>query len=278
MRAHVRTGTLNIWACLTSFMSIEKTLVGSFPESSSPLGKAIREVVDLQLYYGIDLITDGEMRNNMIQYFEQIPGLERIGNGLRIVGKVEPIQRDKIDEFYKIIDYKTVKSFLQSMGKESAKTKITITGPMTLGTACASADINSTLEHYDLDDEKALYSDFSRALLPLAQRALNIGAHVQIDESLLSTGQVSLDSAKEILKDFTSRLPFFSIEEERVSCHVCGSIKSVTGLYDVLLGLEFPILSIGFSGEKEKENFDIISGESLEDACMQIRFILGKTE
>jgi 5-methyltetrahydropteroyltriglutamate--homocysteine methyltransferase len=246
-------------------MLIEKTVVGSFPRPDSPLEKAIREIVDLQLYYGIDLITDGELRSNMIQYFEQIPGLERLGDGLRIVDKIEPMERDKIDEFYKIKDYKTVKSILQGMGKETVKVKITITGPMTLGTACASADINSTLEHYDLDDEEALYSDFSRVLLPLAERALDIGAYVQIDEPLLSTGQVSLESAKKILKDFASSLPSFSIGEEKVSCHVCGSIKSVPNLYDVLLGLDIPILSIGFSGEKEKENFDVISRVSLEE-------------
>jgi 5-methyltetrahydropteroyltriglutamate--homocysteine methyltransferase len=246
-------------------MPIEKTVVGSFPRSDSPLEKAIREVVDLQLYYGIDLITDGELRSNMIQYFEQIPGLERLGNGLRIVEKIEPIERDKIDEFYKIKDYQTVKSILESLGKESVKIKITITGPMTLGTLCASTDINSTLEHYDLDDEEALYSDFSLALLPLAERAIDIGAYVQIDEPLLSTGQISLESAEKILKDFASSLPPFSIEEEKVSCHVCGSIKSVPNLYDFLLGLDIPILSIGFSGEKEKENLDIISKVSLEE-------------
>jgi methionine synthase II (cobalamin-independent) len=136
---------------------------------------------------------------------------------------------------------------------------------MTLGTTCALADIENTLEHYDLDEEEALYSDFSRALLPIAQRALDIGAHVQIDEPLLSTGQVSLDSAERILKDFASSLPPFSIEEEKVSCHVCGSIKSVPKLYDALLGLKIPILSIGFSGEQEKENLDIISKASLEE-------------
>ena len=246
-------------------MPIEKTVIGSFPKSNCPLERAIKEVVDLQLNYGIDLITDGELRSNMIQYFEQIPGLERFGDGLRIVGKIEPVKRDKIEEFCKIKDYRRVKSILEGIGEENVKIKITITGPMTLSTASASADINSTLKHYDLTDEKALYSDFSQALLPLVLKALDIGAYVQIDEPFLSTGQVSLDSAKDILKDFASRLPLFSIEEEKVSCHVCGSIKSVPGLYNVLLGLDIPILSVGFSGEKERENFDALSRESLEE-------------
>ena len=106
-------------------MPIEKTVVGSFPQSSRPLEEAIREVVDLQLAYGIDLITDGELRKNMIQYFEQIPGLERLDDGLKIVGKIEPIKRDKVDEFYKINDYRKVKSILESLGKENVKIKIT---------------------------------------------------------------------------------------------------------------------------------------------------------
>ena len=246
-------------------MPIEKTVVGSFPKSNSPLEKAIREIVDLQLYYGIDLITDGEQRSNMIQYFEQIPGLERHGDGLRIVGKIEPIEPGKTDDFYKIKDYKIVKSILQSPAKKTTKIKITITGPMTLGTSCALMDTETASEHYDLDDPTTLYSDFSHALLPLAQRALNIGAHVQIDEPLLSSGQISLTTAKKILKEFASSLPPFSVEEEKVSCHVCGSIKSVPDLYNVLLGFKIQILSIGFSGEKEKENLDIILKASLEE-------------
>jgi len=246
-------------------MPIETTVIGSFPKSDSSLEDAIREIVDLQLYYGIDLITDGEQRSNMIQYFEQIPGLERLSDGLRIVGKIEPMERDRIDEFYKINDYKRVKSILESRGKENVKVKITITGPMTLGTTCALADMESTLEHYDLDEEEVLYSDFSRALLPLVHRALNIGAYVQIDEPLLSTGRVSLESVKKILKEFALHLPPFSIEEEKVSCHVCGSIKSVPNLYDVLLDTDIPILSLGFSGEEEKENLEIISKVSLEE-------------
>jgi len=247
-------------------MPIETTVVGSFPKSKSPFEEAIKEVVDLQLHYGIDLITDGEMRGNMIQYYEQIPGLEKHGDGLRIAGKVEPLSQDRIDEFYRIKDYRAVRSTLASMGKEDVKVKIGITGPMTLGTICASTDIESTLKQYDLreGEEEELYSDFSNALWPVVKRALYIGAYVQIDEPLLSTQQVSVESARKVLEDFTSNLPSSSIKEERVLCHVCGSIKSVDGLYDVLLGQNIPILSLGFSGEKETENFDVISKASFE--------------
>jgi len=245
-------------------MTIEKTVIGSFPKSKSPLETALREVVELQLNYGVNLISDGEQRCNMIQYFDQIPGLEKHGNGLRIAGKIKPIAPDKLEEFYKIKDYRTVRAILKSLGKESTKAKISVTGPMTLGTICVSTDINSTAEHYNLDDEEALFADFSNALLPIVERALNIGTYVQIDEPLLSTGQIPLKTTIKILKDFSSRIPPKAIRDEKVSCHVCGSIKSVPGLYDALLGFDIPVLSFGFSGETEKENFEVISRESLE--------------
>jgi len=246
-------------------MPIETMVVGSFPKSKNPLEDAIREVVDLQLRYDIDIVTDGELRGNMIQYFDQIPGLERSGEGLRIAGKVEPAGRDEVDAFTKIEDYRLVKSILKTMGKEHVKAKVEITGPMTLGTICASTDVESTVKHYDLEEEEVLFSDFSSALLPVVNRALEIGAYVQIDEPLLSTGQVSVESARKILKAFASHLPSSSIDEGKVLCHVCGSIKSVAGLYDVLLSLGIPVLSLGFSGEKERDNFDVISRASFEE-------------
>ena len=110
------------------------------------------------------MITDGEQRCNMIQYFDQLPGTEKAGNGLKIAGKIKPINPDKLDEFYKIKDYRTIQSILKEKGKESTKTKISVTGPMTLGTICASTDINSTAANYNLDEEETLFSDFSNAL------------------------------------------------------------------------------------------------------------------
>ncbi|XHH09951.1 MAG: hypothetical protein ACFCUE_04800 [Candidatus Bathyarchaeia archaeon] len=245
-------------------MVIETTVVGSFPPLPiKPLEVAIKEIIQLQLCHNIDLISDGEQRNNMIQYFEQILGLEQFGDGLRIVGKVEPIKPAKLDEFYKITDFKTVKTILKDLCKD-VKVKISITGPMTLGTICASADINSTTANYNLDDEETLFSDFSQALLPIAQRLLELGAYLQIDEPLLSTGQIPLETAKTVLKKFVTQIPSSAIKEEKIICHVCGSIKSVPGLYEALLGLGIPVLSVGFSGDLERENFDVFSRDSLK--------------
>ena len=75
---------------------------------------------------------------------------------------------------------------------------------------------------------------------------------------------MKIENAKKILKDFTAKIPKGAIKEEKVSCHVCGSIKSVENLYEELLNLDIPILSFGFSGEAEKENLDIVSKPTLE--------------
>lgn len=246
-------------------MRLETTVIGSFPKQDKPLPEAIRDMVELQLQYGVDLVTDGEQRGGMIRYFEQVPGLDGAGGNLRIAQKVRPIPADILDEFYKIQDYQTIRQILQDTGRPAAKAKVTLTGPMTLGTICASNDIESASQHYNLDDEAALFRDFANMLVPIAKRALELGAYVQIDEPLLSTSKVTLQTAVAILKTFTAKLPKEAFAEEKISLHVCGSIKSISGLYETLLGLDFPILSLGFSGSDEKENLDLLTRASLEE-------------
>ena len=246
-------------------MPIETTVIGSFPKSKSPLEVAIRDTVELQLQYGINVITDGELRGNMIRYFEQIPGLERYSGGLRVAEKIKPMEQGKIDEFYKISDYKTVKSILKGLDREDVKVKIPFSGPVTLGTFCALGDMESTLQNYNLDNEETLYNDFSRFLLQIVERALCLGAYVQIDEPILSTGKVPIETAKKVLEDFTSHLPVSAIKDEKLNYHVCGSIKAVPNLYELLLDSDIPILSFGFSGDEEKENLEVISKKSFEE-------------
>jgi 5-methyltetrahydropteroyltriglutamate--homocysteine methyltransferase len=244
-------------------MLVETSVVGSFPKLDTSLEQAIMKVVNLQLEYGIDVITDGEQRGSMISYFEQLSGLEKAGDSLRIIGKVGPIDGE-LNEFHKIVDYKKVKAILASKSRDDIKIKITFTGPLTLGTICALTDTKSTEKIYDLADRRKLYFDFVAALLPLIIRALELGALVQIDEPLLSTGSIELGLTKEVLEDFFMKLPASFVSDERVSLHICGSIKNVPGLFDVLLGLPVLVLSLGFSGEKESENMDLISKKTFE--------------
>jgi len=240
-------------------MSIERTVIGGFPRpsSSDSLEEAIRGIVDLQLDYGIDVITDGEQRHNMIQYFGQIPGLDRTNGSLKIVKKIEPMKSP--ENFYKIADYHMVKSILAGLNRKDVAVKVTVTGPITLGFSCALGG----LKHYRNIRDERIYSDLSDALSPLAEKSIGEGAHVQIDEPGLSANYVSPKFAKKILNRFSSSLPDSALDEGKISIHVCGPIGDV--LRDELLELDIGILSLAFSGRRERGNVNMVSRRSLED-------------
>ncbi len=242
-------------------MKLLKTVIGSFPQREHTTAysheKAIQEVVELQLRYGIDIVTDGEQREDLIGYFEQIPGLKKIDKRLRIVGKIEPMENP--NEFYKILDSKLVRSYLERLNRNDVKIKIPITGPITLGVTSAIAG----LDYYRNILDQRIYSDCSEALTPLAEKALDVGAYLQIDEPGLSGGYVSPRIAGNILKEFFSFLPDTVIDEGRVSLHVCGAVRDV--FYNELLRLKVGIISLAFSGAHESKNIEVVSRESLEE-------------
>ncbi|MBS7623013.1 hypothetical protein KEJ39_04985, partial [Candidatus Bathyarchaeota archaeon] len=69
-------------------MSLRKTVVGSFPRLPFGIDQAIRAVIDLQLQAGMDIVSDGEQRADMITYFKEIPGLGRCAKGLAVDTKI----------------------------------------------------------------------------------------------------------------------------------------------------------------------------------------------
>jgi methionine synthase II (cobalamin-independent) len=188
----------------------------------------------------------------MITYFEQIPGLARGNRGLRVSGKIRPM--DDPDDFFKIKDYRLVHSILDDMKRRDVKTKITLTGPVTLGVTSAMGGLTG----YSNMRDPSLYSDCADALLPLAIRALEVGAHLQIDEPGLSA---RFESPK-YLERLLSSLPDSAIDEGRVSLHVCGAVGRV---FSELMGLSVNIFSFGFSRAQESKNIETISVEPLRD-------------
>jgi 5-methyltetrahydropteroyltriglutamate--homocysteine methyltransferase len=233
-------------------MGIERTTIGSFPRSEKPLEEAVRDVLDLQLRYGIDVVTDGEQRADMITYFEQIPGLSGGGRGLRVSGKIKPM--DDPNDFYKIRDFSLVESYLSTHKTHGIKGKITLTGPVTLGMTSAMGGLIG----YGNVRDPTLYEDCADALIPLAQRALDRGTHLQIDEPGLSAKFESPKYTERLL----SALPDKALDEGRVSLHVCGSVGKI---FDELMGLSVNIFSFGFSRAQESRNVEMIAEKSLRE-------------
>ncbi len=94
---------------------IIKTVVGSFPRVHTDIEKSIKAVVDLQLRYGIDIVSDGEQRTDMISYFSQeLPGLKYEKDKSHIIGKISELEN--LEEFSKIKDLNLVQEYLSTLG------------------------------------------------------------------------------------------------------------------------------------------------------------------
>jgi len=238
-------------------MVFKRTVIGSFPSALSKfsIDAAVKRVVDLQLKYGVEVITDGEQRGSLIDYFKQIPGLGKKAGRPAILGKIKPMEDPKM--FYKIVDCKRVFSYLSDIGRDDVKVKITITGPITLGFTYAV----SGAKPYSGFLDRELYLDLVDALLPIIEEAVKMGCYVQIDEPGLSGKFVSPKFAEAVLKELFAGIH----SHNEVTIHVCGPIGSVPDLYEMLLRLDLDVLSFAFSGEKERENLQLISERSLED-------------
>ena len=237
---------------LLPVMGIERTTIGSFPRLGNSLESSVREIIDLQLRYGIEVVTAGEQRADMITYFEQIPGLGRGSRDLRVSGKIRPME--DLNDFYKIRDYSLVTSYLNVLNRRDIKAKITLTGPVTLGMTSAIGGLSG----YGSIRDQSLYKDCADALIPLARRALEVGAQLQIDEPGLSAKFESPKYTEQLL----SSLPDSAVDEGRVSLHVCGSVGRIIS---ELLGLSVNIFSFGFSRAQESKNVEMLSKISIED-------------
>ena len=173
-------------------MGFLTTVIGSFPLKKLRLEDAIRWAVDLQLKHGIDLITDGEQRSDMISYFSSFSGLGMTRQGPRIESRILPLENPRT--YVKIRDWQFVRDYLAAKNRKDVKTKITITGPVTLGFSCAM----NGLGPYSSVADARLYSDFADALNPLIAEIAKTGCYLQVDEPSLSARVMD---SKEAVKD-----------------------------------------------------------------------------
>jgi len=251
---------------------LTKTVLGSFPRfDEKDIESSILKVVTLQLKYGIDIISPGEQRYDMIAYFsEALPGLKYEDKKSYITGKINPPE-DPIT-FSKFKEFELVKRYLDQNGKTN-KIKVALTGPITLGFTCATPSVphgDTLIKPYKSIIDTNLYADISHALQPIAQELQKKGALVQIDEPGFSAGYINyLNFRKEIIQwmnDLTAEL-----NPDNMGIHVCGRLNEK--LFDLLVQFEnIGTLSFAFDGDIEKDNINIISRKVLEDHGKKLGF------
>ena len=215
------------------------TVVGSYPVTKGgglrslfdPLHAAVETAVADQIAAGIDIISDGQVRGDMIQMFTaRLPGIR----GQDVIGKVEPAAGAI-----------TVGDTKYALSK-APKVKGIITGPSTL-----AHGLHISTPMYRNKEELAL--DLAAALIVEAKSLEAAGvALLQIDEPILSTGIADLAVGKQAVEMITSaiRIP--------VCMHVCGNLANVL---DELLKFNVNVLDFEFS--KNPANLDILSRRDL---------------
>ena len=215
------------------------TVVGSYPVMKGgglrslfdPLYTAVETAVADQIAAGIDIISDGQVRGDMILAFaSKLPGVK----GQEVIGKVQPASGSI-----------TVGDTKYALAK-SPKVKGIVTGPTTL-----AHGLHISTPMYRNKEELAL--DLAAALVPEAKALEAAGITLlQIDEPIFSTGMADLAIGKQAIEIITTalRIP--------TCMHVCGNLGNVL---DEILKFNVNVLDFEFSNNPV--NLDLLSRRDL---------------
>jgi methionine synthase II (cobalamin-independent) len=227
------------------------TTIGSLYRFSIDLHDSIDRSIQFQREHGVDILSDGEQRSDMVTYFaEAFDGLAVEGGSPIVTGRVN--LRTPPQQFSKVKDLEYVLSKHPDL-----KIKVALTGPTTLGMTCGSKKITS---YYKNLLDFRLYKDIAEALAPVAKELADRGAYVQLDEPFLSQGYRDLKERVKLLDEIAQDLP-----RDKMSVHVCGFVGG-QGLIENLLKLEnIGSLSFAFAGKVELKNIEHISRKPFED-------------
>ncbi|MDD1686137.1 methionine synthase [Methanoregula sp.] len=215
------------------------TVVGSYPVVKAgglkslfdPLAGAVGIAVADQIGAGIDIISDGQVRGDMIGAFAgKLPGVK----GQDVTGKIQPAAAaiTVADTKYALSKFPKVKGI--------------ITGPSTL-----AHGLHISTPMYRNREELTL--DLAAALVVEAKSLEATGITLlQLDEPILSTGIADLAIGKQAVELIASSVHI------PVCMHVCGNIANVI---DEILKYNVSVFDFEFA--KNQANLDILSRRDL---------------
>ena len=216
------------------------TVVGSYPTDDLPLKRAIERAIEDQLLAGVDVISDGQPRGDMIEVFaSRIPGIERRADGAWEV--VDTL--DFPGSHILAMDY----ALARSLAARRAEVKAIVTGPITLALSLRVAPEAP----YNAPHDPALILRLAEIQGRELAALVAAGARVtQVDEPLLPQalhGSVPLEVASDALREFAAT-PYLPV------LHTCGDVRDITS--DLLL-LNFAVYDI--------ENTQIANAAAFDD-------------
>lgn len=227
---------------------MKSTVVGSFPASESapsnfkdkllnsfgsfdPFKQAIKDSVIAQLDAGVDIISDGQVRGDMVSIFTKyIPGMKIEEGNTFIVSKIrKPTQEISIND----LKYakKVMSDYYNGNIPEGCGVKGIITGPNTIIHSSRIQGFYKNKEDAIIDLAHSLKHEVDA----IAKKVEPV--YIQIDEPFLSTGMVEMKTAREAVGIIKDGL------EVPLGMHVCGilsdAFKDISKFNVDILDFEF---------------------------------------
>ena len=254
---------------------MKSTVVGSYPvelkEPSStkdkllkvfgandPFKEAIKASVIAQLDAGVDIISDGQVRDDMVSIFTKyIPGMKIEDGNTMIVSKIRnPTQEISVKD----LQYakKVMKDYYGGNIPEGKGVKGIITGPNTIIHSSRILGFYKNKEDAIIDLAHSLKHEVDA----IAKKVDPV--YIQIDEPFLSTGMVDMKTAREaigILKDGL---------DVPLAMHVCGIL---TDAFKDISSFNVDILDFEFAGNNVnlgvlEKNADLIVNKKIGFGCV----------
>jgi 5-methyltetrahydropteroyltriglutamate--homocysteine methyltransferase len=229
---------------------MRSTVVGSFPASESspsnfkdkllnsfgaydPFKEAIKASVIAQLDAGVDIISDGQVRGDMVSIFtEFIPGMKIEDGNTFIVGKIRnPTKEISVKD----LQYakKVMTEYYGGKIPEGKGVKGIITGPNTIVHSSRITSFYKNKEDAIIDLAHSLKVEVDA----IAKKVEPV--YIQVDEPFLSTGMVDMKVAREAIGIIKDGL------DVPLAMHVCGLLNDA---FKDLATFDIDILDMEFAG------------------------------
>lgn len=254
---------------------MKSTVVGSFPvEVSSPSNfkdkllnafgsydpfkPAIESCVLAQLDAGVDIISDGQVRDDMVSIFTNyIPGMKIEDGNTMIVSKIRrPTQEISVKD----LQYakKVMSNYYNGKIPEGCGVKGIITGPNTIVHSSRILSFYKSKEDAIIDLAHSLKYEVDA----IAKKVKPV--YIQIDEPFLSTGMVDMKTAREAIGILHDGL------DVPLAMHVCGILSDT---FSEISKFNVEILDFEFAGNNVnlgvlEKNASLISDKKIGFGCV----------